>query len=76
MYHSQRHPCRSAMLFILRNVPARIPPVSVNASFIWLSWIVDSRTSLPMPIVMSLRSLTLADKPSSASSFWFSKSSA
>lgn len=33
MYHSQRQPCRSAMLFILRNVPLRIPDVSENASF-------------------------------------------
>jgi hypothetical protein len=33
MYQSQRQPCRVAMLFILRNVPARMPPVSVKASF-------------------------------------------
>lgn len=33
MYHSQRHPCRAAMLFIRRNVPLRIPDVSAKASF-------------------------------------------
>jgi len=32
-YHSQRHPCRAAMLFIRRKVPESIPPVSANASF-------------------------------------------
>jgi len=76
MYHSQRHPCRCAMLFILRNVPERIPDVSAKASFIWLSCTVDSRTSFPIPIVMSFNNLTLALRPSSASSFWPSRSSA
>jgi len=76
MYHSQRQPCRVAMLFILRNVPERIPPVSAKASFIWLSCIVDSRTSFPMPIVISFSNFTLALNPSRASSFWPSKSSA
>lgn len=33
MYHSQRHPWRSAMLFIRLNVPASMPDVSENASF-------------------------------------------
>ena len=33
MYHSQRQPCRAAMLFIRRKVPESIPPVSANASF-------------------------------------------
>ena len=33
MYNTQRPPCRAAMLFIRRNVPANIPPVSANASF-------------------------------------------
>jgi len=34
IYHSQRQPCREAMLFIRRNVPDKIPDVSANASFI------------------------------------------
>jgi len=75
MYHSHRQPCRCAMLFIRRNVPARMPEVSANASFIWLSCTVESRTSFPMPIVISLSNLTLAARPSNASSFWPSKSS-
>ena len=33
MYHSQRHPCRAAILFMRRKVPARIPDVSEKASF-------------------------------------------
>lgn len=33
IYQSQRHPCRAAMLFMRRNVPASIPDVSENASF-------------------------------------------
>lgn len=33
MYHNHRQPCRSAMLFIRRKAPARIPDVSANASF-------------------------------------------
>ena len=33
IYHSHRQPCRSAMVFILRKVPASMPPVSANASF-------------------------------------------
>lgn len=33
MYHSQRHPCLAAILFMRRKVPARIPEVSENASF-------------------------------------------
>jgi hypothetical protein len=33
MYHNQRQPWRSAMLFIRRNVPERMPDVSANASF-------------------------------------------
>ena len=33
IYHSQRHPCRAAMLFMRRNVPASMPDVSENASF-------------------------------------------
>lgn len=33
MYHRNRQPCRSAMLFIRLNVPDKIPPVSANASF-------------------------------------------
>lgn len=33
IYHNQRHPCRVAMLFMRRNVPASIPDVSENASF-------------------------------------------
>lgn len=69
MYHSQRQPCRAAMLFIRRNVPDRMPDVSANASFccqqvrfmshtigmmrtIWLSCTVESRTSLPIAVVI------------------------
>jgi hypothetical protein len=33
MYHSQRQPCRAAMLFIRRKVPDKMPDVSANASF-------------------------------------------
>lgn len=33
IYNIQRPPCRAAMWFIRRNVPANIPPVSANASF-------------------------------------------
>jgi len=33
MYHNQRHPWRSAILLMRRNVPARMPDVSENASF-------------------------------------------
>ena len=33
IYQSQRQPCRSAILFIRRKVPERIPDVSANASF-------------------------------------------
>lgn len=33
MYHSQRQPCREDMLFMRRNVPARMLDVSVKASF-------------------------------------------
>lgn len=33
MYHSQRQPCRTAMLFMRRKVPARMPDVSEKASF-------------------------------------------
>lgn len=33
MYHSQRQPWRSAMLFMRRKVPERMPEVSAKASF-------------------------------------------
>ena len=33
IYHNQRHPWRSDMLFMRRNVPASMPDVSANASF-------------------------------------------
>lgn len=33
MYQSQRQPWRSAIVFIRRNVPPRMPDVSANASF-------------------------------------------
>jgi hypothetical protein len=64
IYQSQRQPCRSAIRFMRRNVPARMPDVSEKASFcigvnncsactralrtISLSCLVESRTSLPM----------------------------
>ena len=33
MYPNHRHPWREAILFMRRNVPARMPDVSANASF-------------------------------------------
>ena len=39
MYHSQRQPWRSAMLFMRRKVPERMPEVSAKASFCGVKWL-------------------------------------
>lgn len=44
MYQSHLQPCRAAIVFILRKVPARIPDVSEKASFYVICYILTGCT--------------------------------